>query len=44
MFHDLTLRDGSHAIAHKLTEETIKEYCIFAEDAGIEVIEVGHGN
>lgn len=44
MFHDLTLRDGSHAIAHKLTEEMIEEYCIFAEDAGIEVIEVGHGN
>uniref|UniRef100_A0A6C0HWZ7 4-hydroxy-2-oxohexanoate aldolase n=1 Tax=viral metagenome TaxID=1070528 RepID=A0A6C0HWZ7_9ZZZZ len=44
MFHDLTLRDGSHAIAHQLTEEMIEEYCIFAEDAGIEVIEVGHGN
>ena len=44
MFHDLTLRDGSHAIAHQLTEEMIKEHCIFAEDAGIEVIEVGHGN
>jgi 4-hydroxy 2-oxovalerate aldolase len=44
MFHDLTLRDGSHAIAHQLTEEFIEEYCKFAEDAGIPVIEVGHGN
>lgn len=44
MFHDLTLRDGSHAIAHQLTAETIEEYCKFAEDAGIEVVEVGHGN
>ena len=44
MYHDLTLRDGSHAIAHKLTAEMIESYCIFAEDAGIEVIEVGHGN
>jgi len=44
MFHDLTLRDGSHAISHQLSAETIEEYCKFAEDAGIEVIEVGHGN
>ena len=44
MYHDLTLRDGSHAISHKLTAETIEEYCKFAEDAGIEVIEIGHGN
>lgn len=44
MFHDLTLRDGSHAISHQLTKEMIADYCIFAEDAGIEVIEVGHGN
>ena len=44
MYHDLTLRDGSHAISHKLTKNMIEEYCIFAEDAGIEVIEVGHGN
>ena len=44
MFHDLTLRDGSHAISHQLTEEMIKTHCIFAEDAGIDVVEVGHGN
>jgi len=44
MYHDLTLRDGSHAIAHQLTEEMIKNHCIFAEEVGIEVIEVGHGN
>lgn len=44
MYHDLTLRDGSHAISHQLTAKMIEEYCIFAEDAGIEVIEVGHGN
>ena len=44
MYHDLTLRDGSHAISHQLTKEMIEEYCIFAENAGIEVIEIGHGN
>ena len=43
-YHDVTLRDGSHAISHKLTKKMIEEYCIFAEDSGIEVIEVGHGN
>lgn len=44
MYHDLTLRDGSHAISHQLTKEMIIEHCKFAENAGIEVIEVGHGN
>ena len=44
MYHDLTLRDGSHAIGHKLTIETIESYCKFAESAGINVVEVGHGN
>ena len=44
MYHDLTLRDGSHAISHQITEQMIIDHCIFAEDAGIEVIEVGHGN
>jgi len=43
-FHDLTLRDGNHAIGHKLTADSIKKYCTFAENAGISVIEVGHGN
>ena len=43
-YHDLTLRDGSHAISHKLTIETIENHCNFAEKAGIEVVEVGHGN
>ena len=44
MYHDLTLRDGSHAIKHQLTEKMIIEHCIFAEKAGIEVVEIGHGN
>ena len=44
MYHDLTLRDGSHAISHQLTEQMIIDHCIFAESAGIEVIEIGHGN
>lgn len=43
-YHDLTLRDGSHAISHQLTIETIENHCKFAETAGIEVVEIGHGN
>lgn len=44
MYHDLTLRDGSHAISHKITEQMIIDHCMFAEESGIEVIEIGHGN
>lgn len=43
-FFDATLRDGSHAIKHQLTEETITEYCEAMDDAGMYTIVVGHGN
>lgn len=43
-YHDLTLRDGNHAARHQISSETIKQHCIFAEQAGISVVEVGHGN
>ena len=43
-YHDLTIRDGCHAISHQLTAETIVKHCQFAEKAGIPVVEVGHGN
>jgi 4-hydroxy 2-oxovalerate aldolase len=42
--HDLTLRDGNHAIGHKLSKDDIIKYCKFAESQGVPVIEVGHGN
>jgi 4-hydroxy 2-oxovalerate aldolase len=42
-YHDLTLRDGSHAISHQVTREMIEDYCTFAESAGVKVVEVGHG-
>lgn len=41
---DATLRDGNHAIKHKISETQIKQYCQMAESAGIDIIEVGHGN
>jgi len=43
-YHDLTIRDGCHAISHKLTADMIKKHCIFAEKSNIPVMEIGHGN
>jgi 4-hydroxy 2-oxovalerate aldolase len=42
--HDVSLRDGSHAISHKLDKTQIVAYCQAAEAAGIPSLEVGHGN
>lgn len=41
---DPTLRDGSHAIGHQFTEKQIASYAKAADEAGIPIIEVGHGN
>jgi len=41
---DATLRDGSHAYNHKITEEQIKTYAQAAEESGFNYLEVGHGN
>jgi len=41
---DSTLRDGSHAVKHKLTKEQISDYAKGAEKAGVKVLMVGHGN
>jgi len=41
---DPTLRDGSHAVQHQLTRGQISHYAKAAENAGIPVLEVGHGN
>ena len=41
---DPTLRDGSHAVQHQLTREQIAQYAKAAENAGIPILEVGHGN
>lgn len=44
LFFDATLRDGSHAIKHQLTQENIEEYCQAMDGAGMHTIVVGHGN
>ena len=43
-FFDSTLRDGSHAIRHQLSRETIANYCASMDNSGMYVIIVGHGN
>lgn len=43
-FFDSTLRDGSHAIKHQMSKETIASYCEAMDDAGMYTIVVGHGN
>jgi 4-hydroxy 2-oxovalerate aldolase len=41
---DTTLRDGSHAMAHQFTEEQVRTTVHALDAAGIEVIEVTHGD
>lgn len=41
---DVSLRDGNHAVKHKINNDVIKNYCIEAEKINVQIIEVGHGN
>ncbi|MEU7748624.1 4-hydroxy-2-oxovalerate aldolase [Nonomuraea sp. NPDC049158] len=41
---DSTLRDGSHAMAHRFTEEQVRGVVHALDQAGVEVIEVTHGD
>jgi 4-hydroxy 2-oxovalerate aldolase len=41
---DPTLRDGSHACSHQITEEQLLAYAKSADETGVDYIEVGHGN
>lgn len=41
---DPTLRDGNHAVEHQLDKEQILAYCKAANNAGVPIVEVGHGN
>lgn len=42
--HDVTLRDGNHALRHQLSVRQVEVYAQEAFSAGIRSIEVGHGN
>jgi 4-hydroxy 2-oxovalerate aldolase len=44
LISDPTLRDGSHAIAHQLTVDHVAMYSKAADQAGVPIVEVGHGN
>lgn len=44
LISDPSLRDGNHAVRHRLTREKIALYCRLADTAGVPIVEVGHGN
>ena len=41
---DSTLRDGSHAMRHRFTEEQVRAVVYALDHAGVQVIEVSHGD
>jgi 4-hydroxy 2-oxovalerate aldolase len=41
---DTTLRDGSHSVSHQFTLEEMKKIAKSLEDAGVDMIELGHGD
>lgn len=41
---DSTLRDGSHAVAHRFTEEQVRAVVRGLDAAGVPVVEVAHGD
>jgi len=41
---DTTLRDGSHAMSHRFTEEQVRATVRALDDAGVPVVEVSHGD
>ncbi|CAN5520934.1 4-hydroxy-2-oxovalerate aldolase [soil metagenome] len=44
IIHDVTLRDGNHALRHQESRELVQEYCAIADGSSVDYVEVGHGN
>ncbi len=42
--YDATLRDGNHRLRHQISPSQIADYATHADRAGVDYIEVGHGN
>jgi 4-hydroxy 2-oxovalerate aldolase len=44
LISDPTLRDGNHAVQHRLEADQIRRYAAAANAARVPIVEVGHGN
>ena len=44
MLFDSTMRDGSHAVQHQISKDSIEDYCQAMDGTGVHTIIVGHGN
>ncbi|NTW42730.1 MAG: 4-hydroxy-2-oxovalerate aldolase, partial [Cellulomonadaceae bacterium] len=44
IIHDVTLRDGNHALRHQESRGLVQAYCELADASGVDYVEVGHGN